>query len=200
MAILYFLSIAILIQNILSYFKAWTKYQFNSVPQSYLTHLPPHQFRAWLPCPITTELLKFISPWVSDTEAELWYFDHLMWRPDSLEKALMLGKTDMRRRRWQEGCVNEVPKLRIWKLRITQAVHHLVPIKMNRQIKSYSKDKEFELFLKSCVSKTIKNTQQTRCILLTIPHLLNSPQPQPPGSLAAWSNFEKTDINRSLFL
>ena len=29
---------------------------------------------------------------------KLQYFDHLMWRVDSLEKTLMLGKTDGRRR------------------------------------------------------------------------------------------------------
>ena len=36
------------------------------------------------------------------TEAELQYFGHLMWRPDSFEKTLMLGKIEGRRRRgWQ---------------------------------------------------------------------------------------------------
>ena len=33
---------------------------------------------------------------------KLWYFDHLMWRIDSLEKTLILGKIEGRRRRgWQ---------------------------------------------------------------------------------------------------
>ena len=33
---------------------------------------------------------------------KLWYFGHLMWRTDSLEKTLMLGKTEGRKRRgWQ---------------------------------------------------------------------------------------------------
>ena len=32
---------------------------------------------------------------------KLQYFDHLMQRTDSLEKILMLGKTEGRRRRWQ---------------------------------------------------------------------------------------------------
>ena len=32
---------------------------------------------------------------------KLQYFGHLMWRADSLEKALMLGKIEGRRRRWQ---------------------------------------------------------------------------------------------------
>ena len=45
----------------------------------------------------------------TDTEAELQYFGHLMWRTDSLEKILMLGKFDARRRkgrqrmRWLDG-------------------------------------------------------------------------------------------------
>ena len=38
----------------------------------------------------------------TDVEAELQYFGHLMWRADSLEKTLMLVKTEGRRRRgWQ---------------------------------------------------------------------------------------------------
>ena len=33
---------------------------------------------------------------------ELQYFDHLMWKTDSLEKTLMLGESEsIRRRRWQ---------------------------------------------------------------------------------------------------
>ena len=37
-----------------------------------------------------------------DTEAEFQYFGHLMWRADSLEKTLMLGKIEgWRRRGWQ---------------------------------------------------------------------------------------------------
>ena len=35
----------------------------------------------------------------TDVEAELQYFDHLMRRADSLEKTLMLGKIEGRRRR-----------------------------------------------------------------------------------------------------
>ena len=33
---------------------------------------------------------------------KLWHFSHLMWRTDSLEKTLMLGKIDSRRRRGQQ--------------------------------------------------------------------------------------------------
>ena len=45
---------------------------------------------------------------------KLQYFDHLMQRTDSLEKTLMLGKTEGRRRRgqqrmrWLDGITNSV--------------------------------------------------------------------------------------------
>ena len=46
------------------------------------------------------------QPWIfigkTDAEAETQSFGHLMWRPDSFEKTLMLGKIEGRRRRgWQ---------------------------------------------------------------------------------------------------
>ena len=51
-------------------------------------------------------ILKEISPGCSleglMLKLKLQYFDHLMWRADSLEKTLMLGKIENRRRRgWQ---------------------------------------------------------------------------------------------------
>ena len=48
----------------------------------------------------------------TDTELKLQYFGHLMQRADSLEKTLMLGKTEGRRRRgpqrmrWLDGITN----------------------------------------------------------------------------------------------
>ena len=45
---------------------------------------------------------------------QLLYFGHLMWRVDSLEKTLMLGKIEGRRRRgrqrmsWLDGPINSV--------------------------------------------------------------------------------------------
>ena len=44
---------------------------------------------------------------------KLQYFDHLMWRADSFEKALMLGKIEGRRRgrqrmRWLDGLTNSM--------------------------------------------------------------------------------------------
>ena len=50
-------------------------------------------------------ILKEISPECSleglMLKLKLWYFGHLMWRTDSLEKTLMLGKIEGRRRRGQ---------------------------------------------------------------------------------------------------
>ena len=45
---------------------------------------------------------------------KLWYFGHLMWRAESLEKTLMLGKIEGRRRRgwqrmrWLDGITNSM--------------------------------------------------------------------------------------------
>ena len=51
-------------------------------------------------------ILKEISPEYSleglMPKLKLQYFDHLMWRTDSLEKTLMLGKVEGRRRRGQQ--------------------------------------------------------------------------------------------------
>ena len=51
-------------------------------------------------------ILKEISPGCSleglMLKLKLWYFGHLMWRTDSLEKTLMLGKIEGRRRRGQQ--------------------------------------------------------------------------------------------------
>ena len=38
----------------------------------------------------------------TDVKLKLQYFDHLVWRTDSLEKTLMLGKTEGRRRRGRQ--------------------------------------------------------------------------------------------------
>ena len=50
----------------------------------------------------------------TDAEVKFQYFGHLMWRTDSLEKTLMLGKTEGRRRRgqqrmrWLDGITNAI--------------------------------------------------------------------------------------------
>ena len=51
-------------------------------------------------------VLKEISPWCSFEglmlRLKLQYFSHLMWRADSLEKTLMLGKVEGKRRRGRQ--------------------------------------------------------------------------------------------------
>ena len=51
-------------------------------------------------------ILKEISPWCSleglMLKLKLHYFGHLMWRADSFEKILMLGKIEGRRRRGRQ--------------------------------------------------------------------------------------------------
>ena len=64
---------------------------------------------SWVPCTarrFNQSILKEISPEYSFEglmlKLKLQYFGHLMWRTDSLEKTLMLGKTEGRRwRGWQ---------------------------------------------------------------------------------------------------
>ena len=61
-------------------------------------------------------VLKDISPEYSleGLKLKLQYFGHLMWRADSLEKTLMLGKSEGRRRRgrqrmrWLDGITNSM--------------------------------------------------------------------------------------------
>ena len=57
----------------------------------------------WTPRRSNQSILKEISPGCSleglMLKLKLQYFGHLMWRADSLEKTLMLGKIEGRRRR-----------------------------------------------------------------------------------------------------
>ena len=63
-------------------------------------------------------ILKEINPEYSleglMLKLKLQYFDHVMWRAESLEKTLMLGKTEGRRRRrqqrmrWLDGITNSM--------------------------------------------------------------------------------------------
>ena len=59
------------------------------------------------------QILKEISPEFSleglMLKLRLQYFGHMMWRTDSLEKTLMLGKTEGRRRGWQRmRCLDDI--------------------------------------------------------------------------------------------
>ena len=71
----------------------------------------------WIARRSNQSILKEISPEYSLEELmlklKLQYFDHLMQRTDSLEKTLMLGKTEGRRRgqqrmRWLDGITNSM--------------------------------------------------------------------------------------------
>ena len=59
----------------------------------------------WMARRSNQSILKEISPDYSlgglMLKLKLQYFGHLMWRTDSFEKTLMLGKIEGRRRRWQ---------------------------------------------------------------------------------------------------
>ena len=53
---------------------------------------------------LNQSILKEISPEYSLERRmlKLQYFGHLMWRADSMEKTLMLGKLEVKRRMWQQ--------------------------------------------------------------------------------------------------
>ena len=72
--------------------------------------------RGWTARRSNQSILKEISPEYSlkGLMLKLQYFDHLMWRTDSLEKTLTLGKVEGRRRRgwlrvrWLDGITNSI--------------------------------------------------------------------------------------------
>ena len=78
----------------------------------------------WIARRSNQSILKGISPKYSleglKLKLELQYFGYLMGRTDSLEKTLMLGKTEGRRRgrqrmRWLDG-ITDMSLSKLWKL------------------------------------------------------------------------------------